>query len=139
MKNVDRRKRFFVMAVVAFASILFVALVAGKVLSGGGEDDVAAGPQFMPGASAPAAGAPPAGANPSGPSAPAASATPAKKKTKSSPGLTTQPVDAVDGREAGVYYRTCAEAKLAKATPLRKGTEGYRTELDPDGDGIACA
>lgn len=36
------------------------------------------------------------------------------------------------------YYRTCAEARAAGASPLYRGQPGYRPELDRDGDGKAC-
>ena len=36
------------------------------------------------------------------------------------------------------YYRTCADARSAGAAPLHIGAPGYRTELDRDGDGVAC-
>lgn len=39
---------------------------------------------------------------------------------------------------APVYYRTCAEARAAAASPLLRGQPGYRPELDRDGDGRAC-
>ena len=38
----------------------------------------------------------------------------------------------------GVYYRTCADAKKAGATPLHRGDPGYRVGLDKDADGVAC-
>lgn len=40
----------------------------------------------------------------------------------------------------GIYYRTCALAKAAGVTPLRKGTPAYaaNTHLDRDRDGVAC-
>ena len=37
-----------------------------------------------------------------------------------------------------VYYANCAEAVAAGAAPLYAGTDGYRTGLDGDGDGVAC-
>lgn len=37
-----------------------------------------------------------------------------------------------------VRYASCAEAKDAGATPLKKGDAGYRSALDRDGDGVAC-
>jgi hypothetical protein len=37
-----------------------------------------------------------------------------------------------------VYYANCYEAAMARALPLYAGQPGYRRELDPDGDGIAC-
>jgi len=38
----------------------------------------------------------------------------------------------------GAYYRNCASARAAGAAPIRIGKDGYRRELDRDGDGIAC-
>jgi Excalibur calcium-binding domain len=36
------------------------------------------------------------------------------------------------------YFASCSEARDAGAAPLYSGQPGYRTEFDPDGDGIAC-
>lgn len=36
------------------------------------------------------------------------------------------------------YYADCELAEQAGAAPLRRGEPGYRSALDPDGDGIAC-
>ena len=41
-------------------------------------------------------------------------------------------------RSSGVYYRNCAAAWAAGAAPIYRGQPGYRTEMDGDGDGIAC-
>ena len=38
----------------------------------------------------------------------------------------------------GGYYKNCAAARAAGAAPLYRGQSGYRSELDRDGDGIAC-
>jgi len=40
--------------------------------------------------------------------------------------------------EQSVYYASCADAQAAGKTPLYAGQPGYRTELDPDGTGLAC-
>jgi hypothetical protein len=40
--------------------------------------------------------------------------------------------------EQSVYYSTCEEARAAGKAPIRAGEPGYRSELDPTGDGIAC-
>jgi hypothetical protein len=40
--------------------------------------------------------------------------------------------------EQTAYYATCAAARDAGQAPLMSGQPGYREELDPDGDGIAC-
>ena len=36
------------------------------------------------------------------------------------------------------YYPNCAAARAAGAAPLYRGQPGYRTQMDGDGDGIAC-
>ena len=36
------------------------------------------------------------------------------------------------------YYANCAAARAAGAAPLYSGTPGYRSQLDRDGDGVAC-
>lgn len=36
------------------------------------------------------------------------------------------------------YYPNCSAARSAGAAPLRLGDPGYRSELDRDGDGVAC-
>ena len=38
----------------------------------------------------------------------------------------------------GTYYSTCSAARAAGASSIRAGEAGYRSELDRDGDGIAC-
>ena len=40
--------------------------------------------------------------------------------------------------QSSVYYKNCQAARDAGASPLRRGDPGYRSELDRDGDGIAC-
>jgi hypothetical protein len=54
--------------------------------------------------------------------------------------VTTPTLDDLgDGTDqTGPYYTSCAEAKSAGATPLLRGLPGYRSALDPDGDGFAC-
>lgn len=39
---------------------------------------------------------------------------------------------------SNAYYRYCDEARSAGAAPLHRGQPGYRSELDRDGDGVAC-
>ena len=41
-------------------------------------------------------------------------------------------------RAQETYYKNCKEVKAAGAAPIRAGDPGYRSELDRDGDGIAC-
>lgn len=36
------------------------------------------------------------------------------------------------------YYASCADAEAAGVAPLRRGDTGYSSELDSDGDGVAC-
>jgi Na+-transporting methylmalonyl-CoA/oxaloacetate decarboxylase gamma subunit len=37
-----------------------------------------------------------------------------------------------------VYYRNCGEVWRDGTAPLRQGEPGYRSELDRNGDGVAC-
>ena len=39
---------------------------------------------------------------------------------------------------ASVHYPGCNEVRAAGKAPLRYGEPGYRTDMDGDGDGIAC-
>lgn len=41
-------------------------------------------------------------------------------------------------KEGSAYYPNCKAARAAGAAPLYRGDPGYRSELDRDGDGIAC-
>lgn len=56
----------------------------------------------------------------------------------------SRPVRAVSRRAApvnengGWSYRNSGEARRAGAAPLRRGTPGYGTHMDGDGDGVAC-
>lgn len=36
------------------------------------------------------------------------------------------------------YYASCEAARLADVAPIMRSERGYRAELDPDGDGVAC-
>jgi hypothetical protein len=40
--------------------------------------------------------------------------------------------------EATAYFASCDDARKAGKAPLMAGQPGYRTELDPDGTGLAC-
>lgn len=46
------------------------------------------------------------------------------------------------GREntppVGAYYSNCAMARAAGVAPLYSDEPGYRSEMDGDGDGVAC-
>ena len=37
-----------------------------------------------------------------------------------------------------VYFKSCKEARAAGYSDIKKGEPGYSTNLDRDGDGIAC-
>ncbi|RSZ62088.1 excalibur calcium-binding domain-containing protein [Corynebacterium hylobatis] len=39
---------------------------------------------------------------------------------------------------ASTYYKNCAAARAAGAAPVYRGSPGYGTHLDRDGDGIGC-
>ena len=41
-------------------------------------------------------------------------------------------------KPTAVYYKNCGVALAEGAAPIQKGEPGYRTGLDPDGDGVAC-
>ena len=40
--------------------------------------------------------------------------------------------------EASVHYSGCNEVRAAGKAPLYAGQPGYRSDMDGDGDGIAC-
>lgn len=40
--------------------------------------------------------------------------------------------------QAGDFWFRCANARAAGTTPIYAGEPGYSSELDADGDGIAC-
>ena len=42
------------------------------------------------------------------------------------------------GSSGGAYYSNCSAARAAGASSIHAGEAGYRSELDRDGDGIAC-
>ncbi|WP_084534560.1 excalibur calcium-binding domain-containing protein [Nocardia yamanashiensis] len=48
------------------------------------------------------------------------------------------PAPQTTARQGSVSYKSCADAKAAGAAPLRRGDPGYSSNLDRDGDGIAC-
>lgn len=49
----------------------------------------------------------------------------------------TQAPPAADSGGA-VYYRNCSAARAAGAAPIYRGSPGYGSHLDRDGDGVAC-
>ena len=44
----------------------------------------------------------------------------------------------LDAIMASVHYPGCNEVRAAGKAPLRYGEPGYRTDMDGDGDGVAC-
>lgn len=43
-----------------------------------------------------------------------------------------------EGTGSGAYYQDCDAARAAGAALLKRGEPGYRKELDPNGNGVAC-
>jgi len=41
-------------------------------------------------------------------------------------------------KPSAVYYKNCGVALSEGAAPILRGEPGYRSGLDPDGDGVAC-
>jgi hypothetical protein len=52
-------------------------------------------------------------------------------------GSATRPV-ASAAQDRSVHYAGCNEVRALGKAPLYAGQPGYRTEMDGDGDGIAC-
>ena len=50
----------------------------------------------------------------------------------------TTPVVIETSTVSSTYFKSCADARSAGAAPVRIGQPGYRSELDRDGDGVAC-
>lgn len=48
------------------------------------------------------------------------------------------PTPAATPKPTAVYYKNCGVALAEGAAPIERGEPGYRTGLDPDGDGVAC-
>lgn len=44
----------------------------------------------------------------------------------------------VDPAKHSFYFKNCEEVFTARRAPLHRGDDGYRAELDADGDGVAC-
>ena len=62
----------------------------------------------------------------------AADAVNAPKMVSAKPGQTSADV------EQSEYYASCDDARAAGKAPLYAGQPGYRSDLDPDGTGLAC-
>jgi hypothetical protein len=54
------------------------------------------------------------------------------------PSATRKPPITSTPKPPAVYYKNCGVALAEGAAPIAKGEPGYRTGLDPDGDGVAC-
>lgn len=54
------------------------------------------------------------------------------------PSATRKPAITTTPKPPAVYYKNCGVALAEGAAPIAKGEPGYRTGLDPDGDGVAC-
>lgn len=65
---------------------------------------------------------------------PAGSRASAPRSNQSSESL----VDRGSGGSGGAHYSSCKEARAAGAAPLHRGDPGYSSDLDRDGDGVAC-
>ena len=51
--------------------------------------------------------------------------------------LTASP-DEIAQVEQSAYFANCSQARAAGAAPLFRGLPGYRSDMDRDGDGVAC-
>ena len=51
---------------------------------------------------------------------------------------TTFPRISTSAQDFKIYFADCDAARASGMAPLYRGSAGYRTALDPDGDGIAC-
>lgn len=70
--------------------------------------------------------------------APEPSASWAPARTHDPSELPRYPVATTGGATPIPHYSNCAAVRAAGAAPIRRGQPGYRSELDRDGDGIAC-
>ena len=62
----------------------------------------------------------------------AADAVNTRKMVSAKPGQTSHDVEQTE------YFASCDDARAAGKAPLYAGQPGYRSELDPDGTGLAC-
>lgn len=53
-------------------------------------------------------------------------------------GPSAKPGETAEEVEQTASFANCDAARAAGKAPLMSGQPGYRDELDPDGDGIAC-
>lgn len=112
------------------AGVVGLLVVIGGVLGGTREHTLTAGPAVA-----------------SGPPRVAATSVATPPTPEPTPETATRPTPTRSARKSAVaptrsnpavYYRSCEAAQAAGVAPLRTGDPGYRTGLDPDGDGVAC-
>ena len=128
---------------------VLLALVLGVGLAGC--DDTASTSSDAPSSTAPAESQQDSGSDGSADSEEAPAEEPAAEPTDDSSGWSGWFGDGDSGSGEGSeeeatpepepqkeFYANCKEAKAAGAAPLYKGDPGYRSDLDGDGDGIAC-
>ncbi len=48
------------------------------------------------------------------------------------------PPAVVEPDAPSIYYASCAAVRAAGAAPIHRGDPGYSSDLDRDGDGVAC-
>mgnify|MGYP000859124168 CR=1 FL=1 len=53
-------------------------------------------------------------------------------------GATKKKVKKASGSATTVYFKSCKAAKAAGYSDMKRGEPGYSSNLDRDGDGIAC-
>ena len=123
---------------------VLLALVLGVGLAGC--DDTASTSSDAPSSTAPAESQQDSGSDGSADSEEAPAEEPAAEPTDDSSGWSGWFGGGDSGSEEATpepepqkeFYANCKEAKAAGAAPLYKGDPGYRSDLDRDGDGIAC-
>ena len=128
---------------------VLLALVLGVVLAGC--DDTASTSSDAPSSTAPAESQQDSGSDGSADSEEAPAEEPAAEPTDDSSGWSgwfgggdsgsgegSEEEATPESEPQKEFYANCKEAKAAGAAPLYKGDPGYRSDLDRDGDGIAC-
>ena len=141
LRRAINRRSFFLMSLVLLAALAVGALALG------GLSPKSAGPIAAPTVH-PAAPAAPGPSSTAGSAAPSPSDAPRPpdppaQRSAANPGIAPAPHDAVPAPEASpatdVYYKNCGQVRKAGKAPLYRGQPGYSSQLDPDGDGVACA
>lgn len=65
-------------------------------------------------------------------------ATPTPTPVPPTPTATPRPPTPTPTPDPNVYYENCDAVRAAGADPIRRGDPGYSSDLDRDGDGVAC-